>query len=166
MVDISLHNIRFLNAKQNETYWKRVALKKCKNCVRLSEALRLKYYIWKNIAIESKLVELFETTTKTSWDDETINAIAKACSPYVTRLEVGQLQAVDDMFLEKNRYNHMYKIFNYPPKDCHHGNFGAAVGELTNLVSLTLQFAHEKLVYKYHKRYFEMSYVDIESLAK
>lgn len=95
-----------------------------------------------------------------------MNAIARAASPYVFDLEVKQLWPIADIHLEKNRYNPLYKIFNYPPKDCHHGNFGAALGQLTNLVSLQLRFGIEKLEFGYHQRYFDMSFEDIESLAK
>lgn len=143
-----------------------MARKKCKNSIRLTECLRLRYFSWKCLAIESKLVEIFENTKKVQWDDEKMDAIACAVSPYVFQLEINQLLAIDDMYLEKNRYNPLYKIFNYPPKDCHHGNFGSAVGQLANLVSLKLRFGIAKIEFQYHERYFEMSYDDIDSLSK
>lgn len=82
------------------------------------------------------------------------------------RLNIGQLIGVNENLVEKNQYNPLYKIFNYPPKDCHHGNLGAALSHLTNLQSLTLQFGMKNLQYKYELRLFEVSFKDIENLAR
>lgn len=143
-----------------------MAVKKCKNHLRLNECLHERGYRWKCIAIESKLVELFETTDKLQWNEEHMNEVAKLVSPYVFQLEINQLKGIEDAYLEKNRYNKMYRIFNYPAKDCHHVNIGAALGGLCNLQSLKLRFGIEDLGFRYHVRHFDMSYKDIESLAR
>lgn len=87
-------------------------------------------------------------------------------SPYVFQLHIEQLIGMSPNMLERNPYNPQYKIFNYPPKDCHHGNLGAALSHLTNLRSLTIQFGMKNMKYNYELRMFEMSYTDIENLAR
>lgn len=87
-------------------------------------------------------------------------------NPYVYHLNIEQLLGVSPALVEKNQFNPLYKIFNYPPKDCHHGNLGAALAHLENLQSLTLRFGVKNLQYKYQLRLFEMSYQDIENLAR
>lgn len=151
---------------QSEVYWKRVALAKCRNPLRLTQSQLQPNFRWKRLAIESKLMDIFDFTDRVQWKDEKINDICQAVSPYVLQLDINQLQAIEDVHLERNRYNRQYRIFNYPPKDCHHGNFGAAIGQLANLRSLRISFGIKYLHSKYHQRYFEMSYEDIEALAK
>lgn len=143
-----------------------MALAKCRNPLRLTQSHLQPNFRWKQLAIESKLTDIFEYTDKLHWKDVKINAICRAVSPHVQQLEINQLKTIEDVHLERNRYNRQYRIFKYPPKDCHHGNIGAAIGELTNLTELRLSFGIKNLHTNYNQRFFEMSYEDIESLAK
>lgn len=71
-----------------------------------------------------------------------------------------------DFSLEQSLYNKLYKIYNYPPDCCHHGNLGLVIAELFNLTSLSLKFGNEIEMYSYEKRHFDISYKDIENLSK
>lgn len=123
-------------------------------------------YDWKRLAITSKLIELIENTPQMEWKEEKMNATFAAAAPYVTELEVGQLLSIDPVFLETNAYDKSYQIFNIPPKDCHHGNLGAAVGELFNLTRLQITFGLREMGFQYEKRHLDMSYRDIQRLSE
>lgn len=121
---------------------------------------------WKNRGIECKFTEVLENTAPGNWKLPEFTKLAKAVSPYVYQLDIRQIQPIPKFLVEKNRYNHLYKICNYPPMDCHHGNLGATIAELQNLTVLSLQFGVERLNSYYHQRIFEVSYCDIQQLAE
>lgn len=143
-----------------------MVLAKCKNKRMLEEMLKDGNVQWKNRGIECKFTEILENTPPEAWDLPKFLKLAKLVSPYVYQLDVRQLQPIPQVFVEKNRYNRLYKICNYPPMDCNHGNLGATIAELENLTVLSLQFGVERLNCNYHQRIFDISYRDIQQLAE
>lgn len=62
---------------QNEIFWKRLAMAKCKNYLHLQEYSRLPGFQWKTFAIESRLTEIIEKTQITMWDVDKMEQLAK-----------------------------------------------------------------------------------------
>lgn len=141
-------------------------LAKCKNKHMIEEMIKDVNVQWKNRGVECKFTEVLENTAPEAWDLPKFINLAKNVSSYVYQLDIRQLQPIPQVFVEKNRYNRLYKICNYPPMDCHHGNLGATIAELENLTVLSLQFGVERLNCNYHQRIFEVSYRDIQQLAE
>lgn len=68
--------------------------------------------------------------------------------------------------VKKSKYNSRYAYRNYASELCHHLKLGTVLKELTNLTSLSLEYGLRRCQYTYKKRFFEISYEDIEDLAK
>lgn len=73
---------------------------------------------------------------------------------------------IKDELVKKSIYNSRYVYRNYPSEICHHARLGVVLNELTNLTSLSLEYGLRKCQYNYKKRFFEISYDDIEDLAR
>lgn len=143
-----------------------MAEKKCKNRYLFTKSCYDPSFNWKTLGIECKLTELFENTEPEEWNDEQFIKITTLVAPYVFHLDIRRLIPINAAFVEKNKYNPLYKICNYPAKDCHHANLGLALVQLVNLKSLSLQYGVECMKYKFDRRCFEISYQDIEWLAE
>lgn len=85
---------------------------------------------------------------------------------YITNLNIKQMIPIKDELVKKSIYNSRYVYRNYPSEICHHARLGVVLNELTNLTSLSLEYGLRKCQYNYKKRFFEISYDDIEDLAR
>lgn len=68
--------------------------------------------------------------------------------------------------VKKSEYNSRYVYRNYASEICHHLKLGLVLKELINLTTLSLEYGLQKCQYNYKKRFFEISYEDVEDLAK
>lgn len=68
--------------------------------------------------------------------------------------------------VKKSKYNPRYVYRNYASEICHHLALGSILKELKNLTSLSLEYGLRRCQYTYKKRFFEISYEDIEGVAK
>lgn len=87
-------------------------------------------------------------------------------SSYITNLNIKQMAPLKEVSVKKSKYNPRYVYRNYASENCHHIKLGLVLKELINLTSLSLEYGLKKCQYNYKKRYFEISYEDIEDLAK
>lgn len=71
-----------------------------------------------------------------------------------------------EVLVKKSKYNPRYVYRNYTSEICHHLRLGVVLKELTNLTNISLEYGVRKCQYTYKMRYFEISYEDIEDLAK
>lgn len=87
-------------------------------------------------------------------------------SKYISNLNIKQMIPLKEALVKKSIYNPRYVYRNYTSEICHHLKLGVVLKELTNLTSLSLEYGLQKCQYSYKKRFFEISYEDIEDLAR
>ena len=164
LLDIELPLIDIIEV-ENEIFWKRVAEAKVKDKLVLYKATHLpkNEVNWRQLGIEAKLAEKIETVDPEDWIESDLLDTVKKSVQFVECLEIRQMQPYKKVDMD---YNYeVYNVVNVPVKDCHHGSL-AILEHLENLTSLTLTFGLENIGNKYDKRYFEVSYRDIDNLGK
>lgn len=161
-LDVNLPILSLLEM-DNEIFWKRVVESKIKNRLIFYKLSRCSDTNWKQLGIEVKLVEIFETTKPEDWNNELMDDLISSVSPYIETFDLREL--IPLKLVERNPYDPRVLVKNVPIEDCHHGSL-ESIGGLKNLKKLILKLGFEKLGMNYQKRFFECSYDDIENLAK
>ncbi len=164
----------------------------CTDKIALLNAQKSKRIYWKAFGVECRFTKLLETTSPNDFSEERFIRLAKlviyiqqhfsqrrlywensqkkkfflqVCK-YINNLNIKQMIPLKEELVKKSIYNPRYVYRNYPSEVCHHLKLGVVLKELTNLTSLSLEYGLSKCQYTYEKRLFEISYDDIEDLAK
>lgn len=160
----------------------------CTDKLALMDAKKSKKIYWKAFGVECRFAKLLENTSPSDFIEEKFIALAKLVSfvdyifeknvdnfnahildqvsRYITNLNLKQMTPLKEALIKKSKYNPRYVYRNYASENCHHLKLGVVLKELTNLTSISLEYGRRKCQYSYEKRYFEISYEDIEDLAK
>lgn len=161
-LDVNLPILSLLEM-ENEIFWKRVVESKIKNRLTFYKLSRNSNTVWKQLGIEVKLVEIFETTKPEDWNNEFMENLISSVSSFIETFDLREL--IPLKLVERNSYDSRVLVKNVPIEDCHHGSLEVISG-LKNLKKLILKFGFENLGMNYQKRFFECSYDDIENLGK
>lgn len=116
---------------------------------------------WKKKGIETKLVELIESTEPGDWNYDEFFSLAKNVSPFVEELDIKSLKPL-------KKFEHNYPdehMENVPAEVCHHGSLGF-IENLKNLHTISIRFVSPSVGREYRKEKFEHSYEDIEHLSR
>lgn len=156
----------------------------CTDKVALMNAKKSKETYWKAFGVECRFTKLLESTSPSDFLEEKFVPLAKLVSirktikkhyedifhvqvhGYITNLNIKQMTPLKEDLVKKSIYNPRYVYRNHPSEICHHLKLGIVLKELTNLTSLSLEYGLRKCEYTYQKRFFEISYDDVEDLAK
>lgn len=148
----------------NRIFWKRVFMGKSSDKF-LSNTMGEQHNTdWKSLGITQKYRELVENTDFESWSFDRIEEISQMVKVYITDLKINKMKTIKKYSIEKGDFMDSFEIANYPPDLCHHGSL-KVIGELKNLVSLSLEFSPHEMQKDFEPRFMEFSYNDAVNLA-
>ncbi|KAL5278846.1 hypothetical protein ACFFRR_003464 [Megaselia abdita] len=148
----------------NNIYWKRVFMGKTSDKFMSNIMGEQHNTDWKSLGITQKYRELIENTDYESWNFDRVDEISQRVKDYVTELNITKMKTIKKYSIDKGEFMDSFEITNYPPDICHHGNL-KVLGELTNLVSLSLEFSPHEMQTDFEPRFMEFSYNDAVNLS-
>lgn len=119
---------------------------------------------YKSLGISQKYRELIENTDFEAWEFDRVEEISQMVKNYVTELKITKMKVIKKHSIDKGEFMDTFEIRNYPPNLCHHGSL-KVLGELKNLVSLSLEFSPHEMQIDFEPRFMEFSYDDAVNLA-
>lgn len=148
----------------NNIFWKRVFLGKNSDKFLSGILGEQPNMDWKSLGITQKYRELVENTDFEAWDFDRVEEISQMVKDYVTDLKITKLKTIKKYSIDKGEFMDSFEISNYPPDLCHHGNL-KVLGELKNLVSLSLEFSPHEMQKDFEPRFMDFSYNDAVNLS-